>query len=371
MRLLHTADWQIGKPFRQFGDKNAVLRQARLDAIEAIGRLAVEQGAAHVLVAGDIYDSDQPSPATLREPIERIRRFPGVRWHVIPGNHDPHRPKGVWDRLREMGTPGNMTLHLEPRPFEIGAAAILPAVLTTRHETRDLTEHWDHAETAPGLMRIGIAHGSAVAKGFGHDGEATNPIHPARDRQARLDYLALGDWHRTLCIGPRTWYAGTPEPDRQGGQETGQVLLVEIEGPGAPPRVEPHMVGRFRWRERAERIDDEASLADLERRLRAMPDLSQTVLRLSLAGGLPLAAQSALEDALAGLAAAAFSLDVERSGLSVVPGRDDLEALDFDGVLRRAAEHLAAETGNPSLDEDGRRRAGAALVELHLLAGRA
>ena len=32
MRFLHTADWQIGKPFRNFGDKESVLRQARLAA---------------------------------------------------------------------------------------------------------------------------------------------------------------------------------------------------------------------------------------------------------------------------------------------------------------------------------------------------
>ena len=49
-------------------------------------------------------------------------------------------------------------------------------------------------------------------------------------RRAGLDYLALGDWHRTLQIGPATWYAGTPEADRFNSQEIGQALLVEIEG---------------------------------------------------------------------------------------------------------------------------------------------
>ncbi len=40
MRFIHTADWQIGKPFKQFGDRESVLRQARLVAIEKIGELA-------------------------------------------------------------------------------------------------------------------------------------------------------------------------------------------------------------------------------------------------------------------------------------------------------------------------------------------
>ena len=61
MRFIHTADWQIGKPFRNFADKESVLRLARLAAVEAIGRLAVTEGAAHVLVAGDLYDTEAPS----------------------------------------------------------------------------------------------------------------------------------------------------------------------------------------------------------------------------------------------------------------------------------------------------------------------
>ena len=123
MRFIHTADWQIGKPFRNFGDRDGVLRQARLAAIEAIGRLALAEGAGHVLVAGDLYDSEAPSPKTLREPLERMRGFPGVSWHVIPGNHDFHRSGGLWDRAAAAGMPGNVHLHLVPEPAALGAEA--------------------------------------------------------------------------------------------------------------------------------------------------------------------------------------------------------------------------------------------------------
>ena len=92
LRFLHTADWQIGKPFRQFGEREALLKRARLEAIETIGRLAVAEGVRHVLVAGDVYDSEAPAPQTLREPLERMRAFPGLAWQLVPGKHDPHRP---------------------------------------------------------------------------------------------------------------------------------------------------------------------------------------------------------------------------------------------------------------------------------------
>jgi len=38
-------------------------------------------------------------------------------------------------------------------------------------------------------------------------------ISDTRADEGHLDYLALGDWHSCKEVAPRTWYAGTPEPD--------------------------------------------------------------------------------------------------------------------------------------------------------------
>lgn len=367
MRFVHTADWQIGKPFRPFGERAAVLRQARLIAIERIGALAVREGAGHVLVAGDVYDSDAPEARTLLEPLERMRHYPGVVWHLVPGNHDPHRPKAVWDRVREAGPPPNVRLHLAPEPAPLGPEAVLlPAALVRKSESGDLTEWMDRAETPPGAIRIGLAHGSVV--GFGVGGEANNPIDPARPARARLDYLALGDWHRTVQVGPAAWYAGTPEPDRAGSQEVGQALVVDIAGPGAPPVVTPHAVGSYRWLTREERLDDADGLADLDARLRALPELSATILRLVLAGTLPLAGRTELDRRLLGLAAALFHLEVDDAGLRIRPTAADLEAIDFGGVLRQAADRLKALADDEAAPAAERRVAEEALVELYLRA---
>ena len=367
MRFIHTADWQIGKPFRQFGDREAVLKRARLEAIEAIGRLAMTENAPQVLVAGDVYDSETPAPQTLREPLERMRGFPAVAWHLIPGNHDPHRPKGVWDRVREAGVPANVHLHLSPEPAPLGSAAVLlPAVLRRKAETGDLTDWMDAAESAPGTLRIGLAHGAVT--GFGVEGEAANPIDPARPGRAGLAYLALGDWHRTMRVGAACWYAGTPEPDRAGSQEIGRALLVDIAGPGAPATVSEREVGSFRWTTREERLADTAELADFEARLRALPALSATILRLRLAGALPLAGKAELDRRLAGLAAAVFHLDVDAAALAARPSPADLEAIDFGGVLRQAADRLRTLVDDAAVPADQRRRAENALVELYLMA---
>jgi DNA repair exonuclease SbcCD nuclease subunit len=367
MRFVHSADWQIGKVFKQFGAKEEMLRRARLAAIERLGDFARANGATHVLVAGDVYDNEAPSPITLRAPIERMKRFPDLQWHLLPGNHDPHRPEGLWDRLAQLGLPGHVHPHLTPAAVALDDTAfLLPGPLTRKTELDDVTAWMDQAPTPEGALRIGLAHGSIT--NFGSEGEATNPIDPSRPKTAGLDYLALGDWHRTLQVGSAAWYAGTPEADRAGSQECGTALLVEIAGRGAPPVVTPFTTGTYRWITRTERLSNGSELADLEQRLRAEAELPQLILRLQLEGTLPIASYAELQQRLLDLEAAVFHLDVNQNALAARPTDADLEAIDFDGVLRRCADRLRSMIDDPAQADEVRRCAEEALVELYLRA---
>ncbi len=369
MRFIHTADWQIGKSFRRYGERELLLKQARLETIGRIGDLAMRENAAHVLVAGDVYDHFAPSDRTAAEPMERMRRFTGVTWHLIPGNHDPHRPDAVWDRLMRKGLPPNVRAHLSPAPVELEAGVVLlPAPLLRNSETNDLTAWMDHAATPTGALRIGLAHGAVT--GFGDAQEAGNPVDPSRPKSAGLAYLALGDWHRTMKIGERVWYAGTPEPDRVGSQSMGQVLLVDVASNDAPPLVTPLESGQYRWETREVRLNEAGDLADFETGLRAMPETFRTLLRLTLAGALPLAARADLQRRLGELEAAFFHMDASLEHLTASPSADDLDAIDFDGVLRKSAELLRARSADPDLSAGERRIAADAMVELFLLATR-
>lgn len=366
MRFIHTADWQIGKVFRRFGDKEALFREARLDAVEALGRLAVAEGAWHILVAGDVYDAETPLERTLWGPVERMRRFPGVTWHLLPGNHDPHRPKGLWEQLAGAELPSSIRPHLDARPVEMEPGVfLLPAPLTRRSEPNDLTAWMDGAATPPGAVRIGLAHGAVT--GFSGEGEAGNPIDPSRPAKAGLSYLALGDWHRTLKVGERCWYAGTPEPDRMGSQEEGAALVVDVAGAGAPPTVERAKVGRFRWLTHAVTLRDDGDLREVEQEIRAFQNLSAVVLRSQIAGTLSLDGLSRLNAMLDRLDAAVCHLERDLGGLRTRPTREDLEAIDFDGVLRQVAHRLQDRLATPGLATADERIAEEALIKLSLL----
>jgi DNA repair exonuclease SbcCD nuclease subunit len=366
VRLIHTADWQIGKVFR-FVDQATmgVLQEARLEAISTIGRLAQEHAAPVVVVAGDVYDVATAEDRTLAQPIARMRGFASVEWHLLPGNHDPHQLGGPWDRLLRRTLPANVRVHVEPTPVALagGAAQLLPAPLCRRRALGDPTAWMDQAPASEGTLRIGLAHGSISA--FGSDAHTQpNLIDPTRPERAGLAYLALGDWHGTKRIGPRCWYSGTPEVDDFGVESGGHALLVDIAATGAPPAVTPLRTGRFGWRREEVRIDGEDDVEVTSARVRALQDdPSCLLLDLHLEGTLSLAGRELLARTLDDLAAAMRFLRVDDRGLYLRPSADDLEAIAHGGFVRVAAETLRAMSDDP--DEPAREIAARALLRLY------
>ncbi len=224
------------------------LAEARLAAVEAIARLAVEHKVDAVLVAGDVFDAQTVADRTIRKLFNALQGFPGP-WIMIPGNHDAALTESVWTRAARLDAlPANLHLALQGKVLDFAALGFsaLTAPLTQRHTYNDLTEWFDEAPTAPGHMRIGVAHGS-VQGVLAEDIDSANPIGAKRAERAKLDYLALGDWHGCKQIDDRTWYSGTPEPDRFKGNQPGYALLVEIDAPGAAPRVTRLETGQFKW----------------------------------------------------------------------------------------------------------------------------
>ena len=348
MKIVHTSDWQIGRTF-SFVDDDALgaLQEARLNVIERIGMLARAEGAAHVLVAGDVYEHETPSERTLRQPMERMRQFADISWHLIPGNHDAHTPQGVWTRLlRDNAAPDNVKLHLEPAPVLLDGthdAWLLPAVLQRRHTLSDLTAYMDDAPTPEGALRVGMAHGSVIGFGSGEEAQ-NNPIAIDRAVRAGLAYLALGDWHGFRQINERTVYAGTPEVDRfdTGGNGGGECVVVAMDGPMAPPRLSVHRTGRFTWRKFENVVlSSAADIEALENRVRAIAPQPHTILAWLEVSGMLGVEELALYDNLIGRRLRSALSCLRLSGApGLVAGVDDLDRLGVSGPVRAAAAAL-------------------------------
>ncbi|MGE8612679.1 MAG: metallophosphoesterase family protein [Achromobacter veterisilvae] len=340
--FLHTADWQIGRQYGQFEtDDAAMLAEARFDVVARIAALAAERGVDAVLVAGDVFDTQGVSDRTIRRLFAAMAAYAGP-WVMIAGNHDAALADSVWSRAMQLGCiPANVHVPLATGVVDLAAInlAVLAAPLTQRHTYDDATQAFDALDTEPGRIRVGLAHGS-VAGRLPDNIDATNPIAPDRAARARLDYLALGDWHGCLSIDERTWYAGTPEQDRFRGNEPGYVLDVRIDAPGAVPAVERLATGKYRWSAWSETLSlptDAQALAERMAALRA-----EDVLRLDVQGHVNMETWDALQQAVDRAAAQVRALLPDLSGLKLEPDEADLAELRASGYVGEVAAQLQA-----------------------------
>ncbi len=369
-RFIHTADWQLAKPFARFPTHLAgELAAARVSAIGRIAGIARQSGAAHVLVAGDVFDNDRLDVLTLRRALEHMRAESDITFLLLPGNHDPAKAGGIWERLARLGLPGNITVLDAARAHVVSAeCAVLPAPLTSKSPGRDPTEWMMDAQSAPGQIRVGLAHGSI--QGFSSDGESAAPIAPDRAARAGLDYLALGDWHGATRIDARTWYSGTPEPDRFPDNDPGYVLAVAIEGAGAPPVVTRLRSAQFTWIKHEVMLADTADITALDARLSGLaPSLASVLLRLRVSGSLTLADAAALRQWQESFEGRVRHLELDDAALSIRASAEDLAIAGEDGALREAALALAAISNDAA--RPGRVEATRALQMLYAFAAKA
>lgn len=86
MKLLHTADWHIGKQLNQFD-----LLSEQKAAFQQIATIAKEQMVDGILIAGDLYDRAIPSIAAVEAfdaMLKTLNLDLGLPIYAISGNHD-------------------------------------------------------------------------------------------------------------------------------------------------------------------------------------------------------------------------------------------------------------------------------------------
>jgi len=353
-RFLHTADWQVGKPFAGIADvqKRSLVQQERFAAIQRLGPVATEHRAEFVLVAGDLFDSASVTKATVSAACSAIGRL-GIPVLAIPGNHDHGGPGSIWQQAffqRECASLApNFRILLTPEPIELETAVIFPCPLLRRAESADPTTWLRSLDLAAdafgGKPRIVLAHGST--QGFGAvqdddegDAGATNQLDLSKLATLSFDYLALGDWHGTKQVGAKAWYAGTPEIDRfpKGeSNEPGHCLTVAISRADLP-QVQPVRTARLGWHQLACDFADDGALARLQQTVEALVGTrsNEDLLRLELSGSLGIEAATRLEEFLESLDARLLRLKL--SNRTVISP----SAVEIEGLTQRAADPLIA-----------------------------
>ncbi|WP_259119241.1 metallophosphoesterase family protein [Salinibacter ruber] len=221
----------------------------------------------------------------------------------------------------------------------------------TSHITSDFGR-----EEAPEALRVGLAHGGVEAFGAG---DAASRIDPGRAEEAGLEYLALGDWHGTKQMGPRTWYSGTPEPDSFAQNDPGNVLVVEIE-PEEEPSVEKVPTRTHRWLRREETLQGEEDVEALRRWFEGIEDPLSVLVRLELSGTLGMEATRELEELKEHLEDIVLKVR-HRGEVRPKASEEEIESIASNGYVGDTVETLR------SMSEAGGEKADTADRALQLL----
>ena len=248
MKFLHTADWHVGRTIRG---------RSRDDQIDL------------TLVAGDIFDTAAPSPASeeivYRALLDLAEIAPVV---IVAGNHDnPARLRAVAPLL-SLGrvTVGaaitrpddggvidlpDLAVRIALVPF-IGKRGIVRVEEILRlGQAERIGEYAERVGDVLEALTIGMTPDSVnlvlshlmVAGGEPGGGERTAHLFdysvPALAFPGHLSYVALGHLHRPQKVPAPVpmWYSGSPlQLDFGEGEDRKAVVLVEAE-PGLPVTV--------------------------------------------------------------------------------------------------------------------------------------
>lgn len=256
MRILHTADWHIGRLFHGIH-----LTEDQAHILDGFVEIVRDTRPDVVVIAGDIYDRAVPPPSAvelLGDVLDRLVREEKVPVLAIAGNHDGGtRLRFLSGMLREQG------LHLagdvrHPVPAPVFADAdgpvrfhLIPyADPPLAREALADDSLMDHDAALGALLdraRAGASAGErqvAVAHAFVAGGEETESERKLvvggsalveASRFDGFDYVALGHLHRPQTAGrDSARYSGSLYPYSFDEAAHGKsVALVEMDATGA------------------------------------------------------------------------------------------------------------------------------------------
>ena len=288
-RFVHSADWQLGARFTQFGAKGAALREARLVTLRRALEVARQREVDAFIAAGDVFEDSQVDESLVSATVQLFSEFPTVLIFLLPGNHDPFSgPGSVWLRRPFVNAPKHIRILGEATAIELDGAFLVASPLHQKMSSLDPSLKLSElASNLPvGKVKVGVTHGSPAIPGKHQPNDFPIALNAAS--RAGLDYLAIGHWHNWLDVndGGRVIMPGTPEPDSFDHKNCGYVAYVEIDSGGATPRIEQVTVASLRWKEMTfDFLSEDASRTSLGQSFADLAsDAGKTVVRVVLAG---------------------------------------------------------------------------------------
>jgi DNA repair exonuclease SbcCD nuclease subunit len=248
MKFIHCADIHLDSPLLGLeaydGAPVGEIRGATRKAFERLIQQAVIEQVAFVLIAGDLYDGDQPDyhTALFFNRQMAVLRDANIPVYVVKGNHDAANKI-----TKTLKPPKNVHIFREDAASTEFVPGLNVAIHGQSFATQDVSEDLaaNYSAAIPGKLNIGLLH-TCLAGTEGYLPYAPTNVNVLHSKG--YDYWALGHVHcRTIvCRDPWVVFPGNLQGRhaRETGEKTFEIVKFEddrILG------IEPQSVAPVLW----------------------------------------------------------------------------------------------------------------------------
>ena len=246
--FLHAADIHLDSPLKGlevYPDAPVEqIRGAARRAFDNLVELAIAEGVAFVLLAGDLYDGEWKDYNTGIYFVNRMGRLraAGIPVFLVAGNHD-----AASQITRALHLPDNVTLFshkkVESRTLAPLGVVIHGQSFSARSVSDDLSRHYPQGD--PELFNIGLLHTSLNGRP-GHEPYAPCTLDGLRSKG--YQYWALGHVHQREELARDPWIVFPGNLQGRHIRETGAkgCTLVTVAA-GRVESVEARELDVLRW----------------------------------------------------------------------------------------------------------------------------
>lgn len=264
LRFAHLADLHLDTPFKGVEALKPALaqrlRDASLAAWDRAVAICLRERVDFVLIAGDIYDSDQAGVRAQLRFLKGVKELntAGVLVYMVHGNHDPRG--GKWSAISAWPEGTTVFGHdrVETAVVErdgVPLALVHGVSYPRQHVTDNLALGFGRDERD--LFQIGLLH-SNVGDNPEHGRYA--PCSLADLARSRLDYWALGHVHARQVVqsaNPMVVYPGNLQARHPNERGAKGFYIAELQPGSKLPELTFHPADSWRFKQVMVELDGE------------------------------------------------------------------------------------------------------------------
>jgi len=288
--FVHAADLHIDSPLAGLGLKDAAVAErfarASRAAVDALIEATIQNKAAFLVIAGDVFDGDWRDVGTGLFFVEALGRLhkAGVPTVIVRGNHDAGSVIS-----RDLPYPGSVRVLASDKAETVAFEALRVVLHGRSFSARRTSDTFiqSYPERRDGWLNIGVLH-TGLDGSRGHETYAPCSVDDLR--RFGYDYWALGHIHAAEIVAREPWIVYPGNIQGRSVRETGAkgAMLVTV-ADGRIRDVAPIALDAARWAHEALDVSACEDIAEV------LSVIGAALERLHRAGeGRPLAARLTL-----------------------------------------------------------------------------